>query len=657
MRATGVCSNPDFAAKAIAGTYTILIALDCKEARRQGLHGFAFQRQVAGGATKWLTSLKVFKSVVPNPQAGAIYSSEEQPIQSFLWGDYTAKPDTAYKFTIYPMYGTPGALQKAEPIQIEVRTEKEFDQGHGVWFNRGAIASQAFAREFQNEAPKDPDDPKDKETAWLSRGLLEACLAFINGAQKGESLRVAAYEFTYKPILDALKAAIDRGVDVKIVYHDTTTAKGSEKNANEDAMRRSKLPINDQKVTFRRSKTQIPHNKFIVHLTGGKPKQVWTGSTNFTDSGFLGQSNVGHQVADDAIAQRYLDFWTVLKADPEKAVARRGAIGLSPNPPPLVGKDSITCVFSPRQTANMLTWYGDRMLDATGSVMFTAAFGVAKQLIGPLAKDRDFLRFILMERPPTGESKAELTKDRDLIVSYGAVLNDMYTVDTTGTVKAKGKIAEFDLEKWYFRREALYRKQGNIFYIHTKFLMIDPLSRDPLLCTGSANFSANSLQNNDENMLLVRGNTRVVDIYMTEFDRIFRHFYFRDIANQLARDGKNADDAFLSENSNWTDSYFKPDAFKTKRREMFFAASAENWSDNAVHDKPLPPEIAKPPRKTGAAGQKKTVAKKSTAKKKKSAAKKRPARKKTVKKTAKKKAATGRKRTSAAKKKTKKKRL
>ena len=38
-------------------------------------------------------------------------------------------------------------------------------------------------------------------------------------------------------------------------------------------------------------------------------------------------------------------------------------------------------------------------------------------------------------------------------------------------------------------------------------------------------------------MLLIRGDTRVADIYMTEFDRIFRHFYFRDIAGELAGKG------------------------------------------------------------------------------------------------------------------------
>jgi len=35
-------------AKAIAGTHTVLIALDCPEARCKGLKGFAFQREMVG---------------------------------------------------------------------------------------------------------------------------------------------------------------------------------------------------------------------------------------------------------------------------------------------------------------------------------------------------------------------------------------------------------------------------------------------------------------------------------------------------------------------------------------------------------------------------------------------------------------------------------
>src|SRR5262249_15020872 len=61
---------------------------------------------------------------------------------------------------------------------------------------------------------------------WLSRGLLEACLNYIRGTPVGDALRVAAYEFTYAPILKELRRATDGGVDVQIVYHDTSDAPG-----------------------------------------------------------------------------------------------------------------------------------------------------------------------------------------------------------------------------------------------------------------------------------------------------------------------------------------------------------------------------------------------------------------------------------------------
>jgi len=243
-------------------------------------------------------------------------------------------------------------------------------------------------------------------------------------------------------------------------------------------------------------------------------------------------------------------------------------------------------VFSPRPKSDLLKWYGNRIRDAAGSVMFTAAFGVAKQLVPPLAKNRDFLRFVLMEKPPTEAVKKALTKDRDLIISYGAVLGEMYTFKD-GKPIARKKIKEFDLDKW-FLLEDHHRHKGFVFFVHTKFLLIDPLSDDPLVCSGSANFSSNSLLQNDENMLLIRGDTRVADIYLTEFDRIFRHFYFRDVANEIEAKGGAAKGAFLEETSKWTDSYFKPAAFKTRRREMFFADPSESWVENAAKETPLP---------------------------------------------------------------------
>jgi len=592
----------DFRARGFSGTRTVLLALDCAEERRSGLLGFAFKREVVGaadGKAKWLRSFKVFKSIVPDPKNARDpadptrpmrFSTLGHPVQSFLWGDYTAEPDTLYRFTILPLYGRPGELEPRGEIKFNIRTEKEFDQGHGIWFNRGAIASQAFAREFGNKAPSDEEanNPQAAETVWLSRGLLEACLSFIGGTPAGDGLRVAAYEFTYPPVLKALKAAIGRGVDVRIIYHDTTGTTGQEKNANEKAIAAAGLPrrAGGKQVLFPRAKTKIPHNKFIVRLRSGtSPEQVWTGSTNFTPSGFLGQSNVGHLVADAAVAERYLSYWKMLRKDPELESARLGAMGLTPNPPELVPPNSVSLVFSPRTKSELLKWYGRRIEDAAGSVMFTAAFGVTQTLVEPLAKDRDFLRFILMEKPPVQAVKKALSKDRDLIISYGAVLGEMYEFQD-GKPRARKRIKEFELDKWLLQEDH-FRHRGFVFFVHAKFLLIDPLSDDPLVCSGSANFSPDSLLANDENMLLIRGNTRAADIYLTEFDRIFRHFYFRNVANEVEAKGSEAEGAFLEETDEWTESYFKPGLFKTRRRQMFFADPSASWAAKAAGRKPI----------------------------------------------------------------------
>ena len=137
-----------------------------------------------------------------------------------------------------------------------------------------------------------------------------------------------------------------------------------------------------------------------------------------------------------------------------------------------------------------------------------------------------------------------------------------------------------------FSREEHFRPKndGFVFFVHTKFLLVDPLSEDPLVCSGSANFSSDSLLQNDENMLLIRGNTRVAEIYMTEFDRVFRHFYFRDIANELAaaNTSDNAKAISLDETGTWSDSYFKAGTFKSNRRLMFFGKPTSTWADNAA---------------------------------------------------------------------------
>jgi hypothetical protein len=64
-------------------------------------------------------------------------------------------------------------------------------------------------------------------------------------------------------------------------------------------------------------------------------------------------------------------------------------------------------------------------------------------------------------------------------------------------------------------------------------MLIDPLGTDPIVITGSANFSEASTRDNDENMLILCGNKRVAEICLGEFIRLYHHYAFREWISRL----------------------------------------------------------------------------------------------------------------------------
>ncbi len=49
----------------------------------------------------------------------------------------------------------------------------------------------------------------------------------------------------------------------------------------------------------------------------------------------------------------------------------------------------MTVIFSPRQKARMLEWYGTRCFEAQQTVMLTSAFGVTERLAKFFDNDKD----------------------------------------------------------------------------------------------------------------------------------------------------------------------------------------------------------------------------------------------------------------------------
>ena len=120
-----------------------------------------------------------------------------------------------------------------------------------------------------------------------------------------------------------------------------------------------------------------------------------------------------------------------------------------------------------------------------------------------------------------------------------------------------------------WRRELLNTVSTNVRYVHTKFMLIDPLGHDPVVVTGSANFSDASTTENDENMLVIRGDARVADIYLGEFMRLWRHHHFRGIVRKPDPATGVERPNYLAADDRWAYPFFLEGAVKFKRRQAF----------------------------------------------------------------------------------------
>ncbi len=428
---------------AVTGTNTVSFGIDANAASRAGLLGFAVERiDPTEDERFFMSGFKVFPSVVPSPDASTVVSTFEHPIQSLVWDDFTGKPGRPYTYRFHPLAGTPKNLDRSRPVvEIDVETEPLHGGTHDVFFNRGVASSQRYARRFGNLRPdRQPTERKRKEAlAWLSRDLDEAMLRFIRSARPGDAIRGCFYEFTYRPVLDELKKAIDQGVDVKLVVDlkvnehtsnerqpDGTTKAvfhaSDPRLRNLEAIRAAGIP--DSAIVRRESRrSSIAHNKFMVLLTGAalRPTQVWTGSTNLTDGGVHGQANVGHWIRDRAVARSFLDYWNLLEQDPggrpddsNSTVRSRNAefyddvATLTPVPALDAIPPGTTPVFSPRKGLAPLDLYVELASKASSLACMTFAFSVPAPFKAALAQNTTAgpLCFLLLEKEDRPNSRS-----------------------------------------------------------------------------------------------------------------------------------------------------------------------------------------------------------------------------------------------------------
>lgn len=495
-----------YSGAALVGTYSVIIGWTMDDpSLRDGLLGFSIRRTELDPNTNevlrlnWLGGYKRFAET-DEGQVGDV-SSLEAPFQRFRWNDYTLKSTRVYIYEVFPMRGTPSNLTRNEtPLRFEICPSPEDMNDLGVYVNRGVTAAAAYLYRFKNKSPKEVGAPAYR---WLSRGLKESLLNFISNTNSGETLHVAIYEFFDHEVAQAFKDAVDRNVEVLIV-HD---AKPKKKSTKESLEVIEHFGLTNHHVN--RTTVSISHNKIVIRLVNGQPKEVWTGSANFSENAFNFQSNTALIIRDSNSVQYFEDFFQGMSTNPSKKDSKITNLAIMNKANSSIERFADKTFFSPIKKKDILETACELISSAKSIVMISAPFGVDQTMLDAIGNNSDS------------------------IIEYGLVNST-----------AKKKISKLHRKNTRFftpKRLKTYMgrswdaKAFGAHKIHAKTIVIDPWSDNPKVFIGSANFSKASCSDNDENAMLIIGNKRLSSIIATEFMRMYDHYksrYYIDIFNE-----------------------------------------------------------------------------------------------------------------------------
>ena len=543
MRKLTKNAQDTFRVKAYAGTNGVLLAFDLDKARKPGFLGFAIEQKEGDKPWQWLLSSLTFPGKTHTiPKWGAT-PSNLAPIQKFRWADYSIEPGTTCRYRVHLAYVGQSAL--GEALEIEVTTDDGKPKDHRVYFNRAVAASQSFGRKFSDldkllHENKDmhiedwPAAPRE----WLENGLLDGILGFISRAKDETwALDVAIYEYELKAIIDAVNEAHNRHVEVRVLYH----AKAGDEQTSENEDNLKKIPADKKRG---RVTSKIFHDKFIVlsriDAAGNRePQAVLCGSTNFTENGVYRQANVVHLMDDKTVAARYLELFGVVWNAPADVPATRKWI--TANNPMDPGK-KLFAGFSPRSGKTDLEEFINIIKAADKDLLFATAFKLPDDILNALlgAANDPVLRFGIQN---TASRITGFHADRTADFTTPALLSD-------------------GLEGWV--KEGLRGQRGNLL-VHTKVVVANFTTDNPIVLSGSHNLSVPASNGNDENYLIMRGDTDLADRYGLEILRFYEHYRFRYYAKKLSLKQARP----LEIDDSWADDYYKTGHIKESARLRF----------------------------------------------------------------------------------------
>jgi phosphatidylserine/phosphatidylglycerophosphate/cardiolipin synthase-like enzyme len=272
----------------------------------------------------------------------------------------------------------------------------------------------------------------------------------------------------------------------------------------------------------------LAHNKFMVIADpSGNPLSMWTGSTNWTMTGLCTQANNALYSEDPADARIYKDQWDKLSEQGDETSPDRRKANETPH---VNGDHEIW--FSPMGEQMDLKSCNELIKGAKDGVLFTFFNpGPRNSLLNTIIDLTDstnketyrpdlFIEGVVNQNPGTKQNPVRLFKrDMKLDPSADVVL----PAAITGHQK-------------YWEPELLKLPTAHAM-VHSKVIVIDPFSDNPIVITGSHNLGPKASGTNDENMFIVHRNNVIAQYYALKVQQIYKEYKFRH-DQSVAKDGE-----------------------------------------------------------------------------------------------------------------------
>ena len=426
--------------------------------------------------------------------------------------------------------------------------------------------------------------PQDEIRGYLTGDVLGLLKELLNRTESepGSRLKMALYELWDEELVELI-AARRQNIDLILSNSSKEQKSGAWDHGNHLMRELLGDLMGPSKIDRMFNNAHIGHNKFVVFEdASGKPKSVLTGSTNWTPTGLAGQSNNAMLIESETIAAAYLDFWHDLYEDTANFAL----------PDPLTASTTnVQC--QPLRSANAKKRVDTKLSDGTSVTLWRAPNTHAKskgheappdlaEVYDLIGKARDAIFFAVFLPSQSGktsviEEAIRIGNSRQDIIVYGAVSDVMAMPNYVPPDKSdpahtrRPQPAVYENGVVHVVRAVALNKDdvvGNFesellsigkAIIHDKIVVIDPLSPDCTVVLGSHNLGFKASYENDENLLIIRGNQKLAEAYMTHVMDIYDHYRFRAVQHQRKEKNLELDGGTLIASDTWQASRLAPD--------------------------------------------------------------------------------------------------